>query len=584
MAENHHEIRHVDWQELLGFTHIFKSFKMAIHPSKLLLALVAIMLIGAGGWMLDRIWSVGKVYTAPDEIAKFAELEPDAYRASITSWEDNRVTLAKKLYTQWEKESRTLTVVKAQIINDRMLADEFRKLANQYSDNATSSDVTTDTENYSALLADAKEAFGETKDEGSKLLHQAYKNAYDTMEVGPKEDRKERRKKLKESLQTAEQGLTTLEARFDAEHDRIRGYSIFGSLLKFESNNVTQAMMSVRRGNFLGGMDLTDTTEPGFVFFVVRGFKGLAWLLCTHWVFGLILMLFGLAVWSVLGGAIFRIAAIHAARDEKISIPQAIKFSVEKFASFFMAPLMPLICIAVLGVAILLGALLMNIPWIGSLIYSLVFFVLALVGGGAIAFLLAGLVGGGPLMYPTIAVEGSDGFDAISRSYSYVFNRPWRSGLYAMVALVYGSFCYLFVHMFAFVTLKATHSAVKMGVWTGGEKMGGAVDKIDAMWSGPQLDSLHGGATFGAVNGMDSLAAMIMMVWIYLVIGMVVAFLISYVCSASTMIYYLLRRQVDATDLDDVYVLEAEEAELEAAAATPEAPAEEAPAEASDDA
>ena len=38
--------------------------------------------------------------------------------------------------------------------------------------------------------------------------------------------------------------------------------------------------------------------------------------------------------------------------------------------------------------------------------------------------ILLGLTGGFNLMYPTIAVEGSDSFDAISRSFSYVYARP----------------------------------------------------------------------------------------------------------------------------------------------------------------
>jgi len=46
------------------------------------------------------------------------------------------------------------------------------------------------------------------------------------------------------------------------------------------------------------------------------------------------------------------------------------------------------------------------------------------------------------------------------------------------------------------------------------------------------------------------------------IVGMVGAFLISYFVSASTEIYYLLRRHVDATDLDDVFVEEAEEEDL----------------------
>jgi len=43
-----------------------------------------------------------------------------------------------------------------------------------------------------------------------------------------------------------------------------------------------------------------------------------------------------------------------------------------------------------------------------------------------------------PLMYCTISTEGSDSFDAISRSYSDVFQAAWSYLGYAAVALLYG--------------------------------------------------------------------------------------------------------------------------------------------------
>ena len=55
--------------------------------------------------------------------------------------------------------------------------------------------------------------------------------------------------------------------------------------------------------------------------------------------------------------------------------------------------------------------------------------------------LLVGLVFGAPLMIPTICVEGTDSFDAISRSMSYVYARPWRYIWCKLVALVYGIPC-----------------------------------------------------------------------------------------------------------------------------------------------
>ena len=58
-----------------------------------------------------------------------------------------------------------------------------------------------------------------------------------------------------------------------------------------------------------------------------------------------------------------------------------------------------------------------------------------------------GTAGGFNLMYPTIAVEGSDSFDAISRSFSYIYARPWRMIWYTMVAIVYGALTFLFVRV-----------------------------------------------------------------------------------------------------------------------------------------
>src|SRR5438105_7200258 len=50
-------IRGINWRETFPFTHIFRSFRVAIHPSKLILALLAILLLYCGGRVLDGLWS-----------------------------------------------------------------------------------------------------------------------------------------------------------------------------------------------------------------------------------------------------------------------------------------------------------------------------------------------------------------------------------------------------------------------------------------------------------------------------------------------------------------------------------------------
>src|SRR3954447_16766935 len=49
-------IRSVNWREVFPFTHLFRAFRIAVHPSKLLLALAALLLIYLGGRVLDGVW------------------------------------------------------------------------------------------------------------------------------------------------------------------------------------------------------------------------------------------------------------------------------------------------------------------------------------------------------------------------------------------------------------------------------------------------------------------------------------------------------------------------------------------------
>src|SRR3954452_15321363 len=56
MADEPQVIRGIDWKATFPFVSLFRGFRVAIHPSKLILALVALMLIYFGGKLLDSIW------------------------------------------------------------------------------------------------------------------------------------------------------------------------------------------------------------------------------------------------------------------------------------------------------------------------------------------------------------------------------------------------------------------------------------------------------------------------------------------------------------------------------------------------
>src|SRR3954447_12452467 len=58
MADESHVIRGINWRETFPFTQIFRAFRVAIHPTKLILALIALLALYSGGRVLDMIWPV----------------------------------------------------------------------------------------------------------------------------------------------------------------------------------------------------------------------------------------------------------------------------------------------------------------------------------------------------------------------------------------------------------------------------------------------------------------------------------------------------------------------------------------------
>lgn len=250
-------------------------------------------------------------------------------------------------------------------------------------------------------------------------------------------------------------------------------------------------------------------------------------------------------VWAYFGGAISRIAAVEIAKDERIELVEAAKFAREKYRSVFWSPLAVVLAVIFFGLCnAAVGLVGRHIPWgIGQLLVSIPL-VLALFSGLLMALLLVGLAFGAPLMVPTICVEGTDSFDAISRSMSYVYARPWRYLWCKLVALVYGIPCAAFIVSFAalFVT---------MGIYVGAWGMGSSFDALHRAW----LTGVFPGTLLGNIAGV------IYSGWLYLVIASVLGYVISYILTSDTIIYMILRKAEDGTEMTEVYEEEEEGSE-----------------------
>jgi len=284
---------------------------------------------------------------------------------------------------------------------------------------------------------------------------------------------------------------------------------------------------------------------------------GVFWFMRYHPVFFVLFAAGALAIWSMAGGGICRIAAVQLARDDKLTIKQALLFARQRFfGGFFLAPCIPLVFAAIVMVVMALGGVVLRIPWFGDL-FS-IFFIFAIIGGFIVALLLLGLLVGGSLFWPVVAAEGSDAFEAFSRGLQYSFSRPWKAILYLVFATLYASVCWLFVNLFTFFALTITRGVVSWGTspfgwWSrGGE--GAQVSKLELLWpmSGP--NALFSWPDCSKLGYLELVSAFFIGVYVLLVIGLMWAFLASFYYSASTVIYFLLRRDVDGTDIGDVFM------------------------------
>ena len=289
------------------------------------------------------------------------------------------------------------------------------------------------------------------------------------------------------------------------------------------------------------------------------------------------LILWTLAVWGFFGGAISRIAALQFARNERISLRDAIKFTRERFVSYVAAPVLPLVLLLVFTIALMVLGWIHWIPILGEIVAVLVWPVVLLVGF-IMAVVIVGLIGW-PLMVATISTEGTDSFDALSRSYSYVYTAPWRYLWYSVVSVFYGAAMVFFVGLMASLM-------VFMGKWGVSSAVGPAdvnpeKDREPSYlfasaptslgWRDLLIsNSLHVNATTEKVGGRtikhfefdkqytDTLKphhkifGVLMCIWIYPLFLIVLGFSYSFFWTASTIIYFLIRRDVDDTELDEV--------------------------------
>lgn len=236
-----------------------------------------------------------------------------------------------------------------------------------------------------------------------------------------------------------------------------------------------------------------------------------------------------LAIWSYFGGAITRLAAVELTRGEKLSWGALLRYSRSKWPSYFAAPMFPVFGVLLAAIPVALLGLVMRAGTVGIFFASLCW-PIVLLAGLIMTILLLGLFLNWPLMWPTISTEGTDSFDALSRSYAYSFQRPLRYFAYVVVVGAIGGLAMVFAVLFAQTVLQLSHWAVAWG--SGNEQLTSALTT--------------------SANG--TAGARLIYFWNGVVTFLVSAFAVSYFFSGMTGVYLMLRYHIDATETDEAYL------------------------------
>lgn len=252
-----------------------------------------------------------------------------------------------------------------------------------------------------------------------------------------------------------------------------------------------------------------------------------------------------LALWSFPGGYITRSAVVQLASETSSGVRPTLQFAARRYLWYFLAPLYPLLGVALLAIPIvLIGWLLRLSVGLGVIAAGLLWLPVVVLGVAAM-WLLGGLLFGWPLMWPTISAErDGDPFEAFSRSYSYVYGKPLHYFFYVVVAALFGALCLAVVE-------GAARLVQEFGFWALAWGSGG---NLAADIRQQALDIAQGDHVWMREGRAWRFGTTLIGWTLALVHAVATAFRFSYFFAVASGIYLLLRHDVDEKESDEVYL------------------------------
>lgn len=225
-----------------------------------------------------------------------------------------------------------------------------------------------------------------------------------------------------------------------------------------------------------------------------------------------------LLVFGLVGGAIARITALALTREEGPDPEGALRYAWSKRYGFIGGPLLMLAGLVAVALPLVVARLAMQLTWLAAAM-AVLWPVMIVAAAIATLYAVAVFVGW-PLLGAAAATDGSDGFDAVSRTFAYVYQKPLRlAGYLAVLAVMFG------------------------GAALAGELL---------------LEGVQRGCDYATAGVTSPWALATIAEWNAVAASLVGVFLVALVWTSAGAVYLLRRRDVDGVHLDEVYIDPAE--------------------------
>jgi hypothetical protein len=275
MADEGQIIRGIDWRETFPFTHIFRSFRIAVHLSKLALGLALLLSVYFGGRVLDWAWPT-RARAVVNEVSQYQLIADGKDQTPLSAWREQVQKATDQAYA------------------DKLISFGILKKFNGETDDAFNARAL-DEARSAQHMGDVKDRIKKNRDDTAADA----RKHYDDLVKSAKND-EERATLLRDRNAAIVDAYNSAGTQLD-DVNAIKGIGLFAAFFEYEIRQVTGVVFDgVLRNNWV---DTSGVKDHIYNFFAV----GPIWLIWNHTVFFIVFAILFLLAWALFGGAISRI-------------------------------------------------------------------------------------------------------------------------------------------------------------------------------------------------------------------------------------------------------------------------------------